>query len=132
VKRRLAYASLLLAVLCVVAAGAVRGFELRFLAEEFGGVALNTLFVRGLLAAAVGLGVSGAYTLVVRVRVDRTENKRRRHDLRNVLRFAFFAVGVAGVLAVLTRQYVGLLFSLGVVGFAVTFALQQPLFSLIG
>jgi len=31
-----------------------------------------------------------------------------------------------------TQQWVGLLFSLGVVGFAVTFALQQPLFSLIG
>ncbi|MES3516052.1 MAG: mechanosensitive ion channel family protein, partial [Natronomonas sp.] len=37
-----------------------------------------------------------------------------------------------GVLAVVTRQWVGLLVSLGVVGFAVTFALQQPLFSLIG
>jgi len=34
--------------------------------------------------------------------------------------------------SVATDQWVGVLFSLGVVGFAVTFALQQPLFSLIG
>ena len=44
----------------------------------------------------------------------------------------FILLAVAGILGALTQQYVGILFSLGIVGFAVTFALQQPLFSLIG
>jgi small-conductance mechanosensitive channel len=36
------------------------------------------------------------------------------------------------VLSVITEQWVGVLLSLGVVGFAITFALQQPLLSLLG
>jgi small-conductance mechanosensitive channel len=39
---------------------------------------------------------------------------------------------VVAALGVLTAQWVGVLFSLGIVGFAVTSALQQPLFSLLG
>jgi small-conductance mechanosensitive channel len=40
-------------------------------------------------------------------------------------------VGTVAVLGVFTEQWLGVLVSLGVVGFAVTFALQQPLLSLI-
>jgi hypothetical protein len=40
--------------------------------------------------------------------------------------------GPAAVIGAVTEQRLGVLFSLGVVGFAVTFALQQPLFSLTG
>jgi small-conductance mechanosensitive channel len=39
---------------------------------------------------------------------------------------------MVAVFGVVTREWVSVLFSLGVLGFAVTFALQQPLFSLIG
>ena len=131
-KRRLAHASLLLAAVCAAAAGAVRGFDVGLLPGEVGGVALTTLLAQGLTVAAVVLAFSGAYGLVVRFVVDRTADKRRKHDLRNVLRFVFVVLAVVGVLGALTQQYLGLLFSLGIVGFAVTFALQQPLFSLIG
>jgi len=78
------------------------------------------------------LGTFGGYLVVSEFLLGRTESKRRRHDLRNVLRLVFVLVGIVGVLAVLTQQYVGLLFSLGIVGFAVTFSIQQPLFSLVG
>ena len=131
-QRRLAYVSLLLAAACGAAAGAVRGFDVGFLPGEVGGVAQTTLLEQALLLAAVALALSGAYVLVLRFVLDRTEDKRRRHDLRNLLRFVFAVLAIVGVLAALTQQYVGLLFSLGIVGFAVTFALQQPLFSLIG
>jgi small-conductance mechanosensitive channel len=49
-----------------------------------------------------------------------------------LLRLVFGLGAGLAVLGVLTEQWVGVLFSLGVIGFAVTFALQQPLFSLIG
>ncbi|MFO7927824.1 MAG: hypothetical protein ACQET5_06995 [Halobacteriota archaeon] len=48
-----------------------------------------------------------------------------------MLRFAFAPVGLISVLDVLTQRYVGLLFSLDIVGIARTSALRQPLFSLI-
>lgn len=44
----------------------------------------------------------------------------------------FGIVATVATLGALTDQWLGMLVSLGVVGFAVTFALQQPLFSLIG
>jgi small-conductance mechanosensitive channel len=132
VNRRRAYASLVLAAVCGAAAGAVRGFDFDLFPGEFGGVQLNTLLEQALLVAAVTLGVYGAYALVVHFSVSRTADKRRQHDLRNLLRFVFVLLAIVGVLGALTQQYVGLLFSLGIVGFAVTFALQQPLFSLIG
>lgn len=78
------------------------------------------------------LALAGTYVLVLGSVLGRTADRRRQHDLRNLLRFVFVLLAIVGVLAALTQQYVGLLFSLGIVGFAVTFALQQPLFSLIG
>jgi small-conductance mechanosensitive channel len=61
----------------------------------------------------------------------RSPNKRRAYNTRNLLRLVFGFVGTVATLAVLTENRLGLLFSLGVIGFAVTFALQQPLLSLI-
>ena len=130
--RRLGYGSLLLAGLLTAASGAVRGFTFPPLSGEYFDVPLEVLTAQGLLVAAVSLGTYGGYLLTVGFLSARTTDKRRRHDLRNVLRFVFIVAAILGSLAVATRQYVGLLFSLGIVGFAVTFALQQPLFSLIG
>ncbi|QLH77952.1 mechanosensitive ion channel [Halosimplex rubrum] len=121
-----------------LAAAAVAGVASRFVAAatvEFGsvwGVSVERAAVTGLLAAAVVLATYGAYRVVGGWLTDRAESKRRRHDLRNVLRLAFGLIGTVGLAGVVTEQWVGVLFSLGVVGFAVTFALQQPLFSLIG
>jgi small-conductance mechanosensitive channel len=131
VKRRIGYLSLLLAVLCSVLGAAVRGLEGGVLDETVAGIPLETLATQGLLVATIVLATLGGYVLVSAAMETLTEDKRRRHDIRNLVRFLFLTVAVVGLLSVLTRQYVGLLFSLGVVGFAVTFALQQPLFSLI-
>lgn len=49
-----------------------------------------------------------------------------------MLRLVFGVAGIIALLGVLTDQWVGVLLSLGVVGFAITFALQQPLLSLLG
>ncbi|MFC5136260.1 MULTISPECIES: mechanosensitive ion channel family protein [Haloferacaceae] len=72
----------------------------------------------------------GTYRLLADV-LMRSANKRRAYNTRNLLRLAFGFVGTVGTLAVLTDNWLGLLFSLGVIGFAITFALQQPLLSLI-
>lgn len=72
----------------------------------------------------------GTYRLLADV-LMRSTNKRRAYNTRNLLRLGFGFVGTVGTLAVLTDNWLGLLFSLGVIGFAITFALQQPLLSLI-
>ncbi|MEA1932348.1 MAG: mechanosensitive ion channel [Euryarchaeota archaeon] len=95
------------------------------------GVPTLEVLTKGLFAAAVAVGLWGLHTLVVGVLL-RTATKRRAHDIRNVLRLVFGAVGIVALLGVLTDQWVGVLLSLGVVGFAITFALQQPLLSLLG
>ena len=128
--RRLAYVSLLAAVLLGVAASVVQRWGAGWTTVQ--GVALEPAMVALLSAGAVVAWTYGLYVLVRRAVVDRAPTKRRKHDVGNVVRLAFTAVAVVGVLGVLTRQWLGLLVSLGVVGFAVTFALQQPLFSLIG
>ena len=130
--RRFGYVSLLTAVLCLLVASAAARFGVERLTGELAGVALQTLVVQLLFAAAVVLGTIGSYLAVSTFLLGRTEDKRRRHDLRNLLRFAFVVLGTVGILTALTQQYVGVLFSLGIVGFAVTFARQQPLLSLIG
>ena len=130
--RRLGYASLFVSLGCLAVAWTATRVDVGVLSGEVGGVALQPLVVQLLLVVAVALGTTGGYFLVSTFLFARTSDKRRRHDLRNLLRLGFVGLGVAGVLAALTQQYVGVLFSLGIVGFAVTFALQQPLFSLIG
>jgi len=132
VKRRLGYLALVAGVACSVGTDLVGRVDLGVFSGEFGGVKPTMLLSRGLLVASVALAVIGSYVILVGLLVDRTDDKRCQHDLRSLLRFLFIVLAVVGVTAVLTRQYLGLLFSLGIVGFAVTFALQQPLFSLIG
>jgi len=129
VKRPLGYLLLSAAVVCGVAAGLVRR------TTPFGtveGIAVAFVLTTVLSVLAVLLAGFGLYLLVTRALARSTASKRRQHDVRNVLRLVFgVGIGVA-VLGVVTEQWVGLLFSLGIVGFAVTFALQQPLVSLLG
>ncbi|MFB6303105.1 MAG: mechanosensitive ion channel family protein [Haloferacaceae archaeon] len=96
-----------------------------------GGLPAEPLAVKGLFALAVVAGLYGAYRLVLAVANRRFPDRRRRHDLRNLLRLTTGIVGIIAVLGVFTEQWLGVLVSLGVVGFAVTFALQQPLLSLL-
>ena len=128
--RRRGYLAVVLAIVASVSAVALQGTTP--IPGSVGDVSVNALAVQALLVAAVVLFVYGTYVLVTRFLVSRTPDKRRKHDIRNVVRLGFVLAGVVGVFAVLTQQWLGLFFSLGVVGFAVTFALQQPLFSLIG
>ncbi|MFC4357557.1 mechanosensitive ion channel family protein [Halobium salinum] len=94
-------------------------------------VPLSDLVVKLAYVSAVALGAFGVYGLLLQYVVERAASRRRAHDVRNVLRLALGAVALVAALGVVTEQWVGVLFSLGVVGFAVTFALQQPLLSLI-
>lgn len=129
--RRLGSVSLAFALLFGLAATYVAVSSL-FAGSTLGGQPV-TLLVQKLFTMVAGLlAVYGVYAFVVHAVTERFQNKRRTHDARNVLRLCFGAVGLIGVLGVITEQWVGVLLSLGVVGFAVTFALQQPLLSLIG
>jgi len=129
VNRSLGYGTLAFAVVAGVASTFVARLSL---GETVTGASVALLASKGLAAVAVVLASYGLYMLTKHFLVDNAATKRRGHDVRNVLRLAFGAATVIALLGVLTRQWVGVLFSLGVVGFAVTFALQQPLFSLIG
>ena len=128
VSRLVDYLSLVLAAVLAVAAGTVGRLDLDGTSID----GFQPEAVTLLAAVAVLLGTFGVYRLVRRFLVARAVDKRRQHDLRNVLRLAFGAVGIVLLFGIVTRQWVGVLVSLGVIGFAVTFALQQPLFSLIG
>ncbi|WP_280536159.1 mechanosensitive ion channel domain-containing protein [Halopenitus sp. POP-27] len=94
------------------------------------GIPLVPTASKGLLLAAILLVAYGLYVLTLAA-LTRHASKRRAHDARNVLRLAFGLAATVTALAALTQQWLGLLLSLGVVGFAITFALQQPLLSLI-
>jgi small-conductance mechanosensitive channel len=128
VARPLGYGALLVALVVAGAASAV---------QRAGGVPIVDVqierwLVTVLYASAVLSGAYGCYRLVAAAVVDRTANKRRRQEAANVLRLVFGVTAAIAVLGVVTEQWLGVLFSLGVVGFVVTFALQQPLFSLVG
>ncbi|MFD1684329.1 mechanosensitive ion channel family protein [Halobellus litoreus] len=131
VRRSIGYLALAVAAALLVAVGVVRSAGV-FADVAIGNWRLRPVLSRGLLAAAVLAAVTGAYFIVESVIAGRVSDKRRTQDVRNVLRLAFGVVAAAGVAGVLTAQWVGLLFSLGIVGFAITFALQQPLLSLVG
>lgn len=88
------------------------------------------LVVRLTLIAAVVLAVYGAYRVVVSWAASTVE-RRRRQSFVSAARLVAVALSVVGVLAVVTERWLGVLVSFGVVGVAVTFALQQPLFSVI-
>jgi len=126
VNRRVGYISLFIALVAAFGGWAVERLPIAFIAET------TTVVSRGLLAIAIVMGGYGLYLLVAGQVADRAATKRRRHDARNLLRLVFVVATVAGLFGVLTGQWVGLLFSLGIAGFAITFAVQQPLFSLIG
>ncbi|QZP37984.1 mechanosensitive ion channel family protein [Halobaculum magnesiiphilum] len=132
-RRPIGYASVAAALVAAVAAGVVRAATpLADLAvPALGDTPPDAAAATALLACSVALAANGAYLVVSEFAVGRT-TKRRAHDVRNVLRLVFGGLALAGVLGVLTDQWVGLLVSLGVVGVAITFALQQPLLSLVG
>jgi len=127
VKRPLGYLALAVALALGTAAWAIERVGVGTLGDT-----QTAVLVRLLQVGIIVFGGYGLYLLVARLVIDRTRNKRRRHDARNVVRLAFLVGTVGAAFAVLTEQWLGLLVSLGVVGFAVTFALQQPMFSLIG
>ncbi|SFG80345.1 Small-conductance mechanosensitive channel [Halopelagius inordinatus] len=129
--RRLGYGSLALALVFSFAAAFVAATAL-FGDATLGDQTLNAVVRKVLTVGTVLSSAYGVYALVTYAISGRFESKRRVHDARNVLRLCFGAVAAVGVLGVLTEEWVGVLFSLGVVGFAITFALQQPILSLIG
>lgn len=120
-----------------VAVAAVAGLSSWYVATttplgvSVGGDPIDPMVARALLALSFGAAVFGCYRVTLSW-LSRDATKRRAHDLRNVLRLGFGVVALVGVLGALTDQWLGVLFSLGVVGFAITFALQQPLLSLLG
>jgi small-conductance mechanosensitive channel len=119
-------------VLGIAAAVGSRALQAVTISEELGDVPVKPLAVNLLLALSIALLAAGTYLLVYRAIKHRIEDKRRQHNARNVLRLLFVTVAIVGVLGAVTEQWLGVLFSLGVVGFAITFALQQPLFSFLG
>ena len=125
--RRLPYALVFLAVASASSALAVGRIGVPWFDP-----AGEALFVEALTIVTILSVAFGGYWLVLAYLSGHAVDKRRRHDARNVLRLTFGIVATVATLGALTDQWVGMLVSLGVVGFAVTFALQQPLFSLIG
>jgi small-conductance mechanosensitive channel len=131
VTRRLGSPALVVAGLAALAAGYIQAtspFPDPFPTTVIPG---NVVLTKALLVVATALGFYGVYAIVIRVLAARF-TKRRAHDVRNVLRLFLGATALVAVLGVITEQWVGVLLSLGVVGFAITFALQQPLLSLLG
>jgi small-conductance mechanosensitive channel len=130
--RHVGYAALLSAGVATLAARAVGAADLFAFDSGVGDLTVGFLVVKALSLVAVALAAYGSYLVLSGFLVGRTPDKRRKQDVDNVLRLTLILAGLAAAFGVVTEQWVGLLFSLGVVGFAVTFALQQPLFSLIG
>lgn len=128
--RRLRLLTLFLAIVFAAVGAALDRIDLTL--PEFYGVAIVDWSARLLFLVAVVLAVSWAYLLVSERVLERISSKRRRHDVRNVVRLVFSILAIVGGLAALTEQWVGVLLSFGVLGFAITFALQQPLLSLMG
>ncbi len=129
-RRRLGLACLLVGLLAAISGGIVTTTGVITDWPGFGGYPADVVVGRALLVVAVCFLLYGAYLLASEV-LMRSPNRRRAHNTRNLLRLAFGAVGTVATLAVLTENWLGLLLSLGVIGFAITFALQQPLLSLI-
>ena len=85
-KHRAGYASLLAAAVCLLAAEALGRIDPRIVPGEVAGVAAGTLAAQALLVAAVAFGSAGGYAVVSAALLDRTADKRRRHDLRKMER----------------------------------------------
>jgi len=130
VTRRLGGGALVGALVAAAAAGAVRSTRL-LAGRRVDGVAVEPVVLSALLVAAVSLAAYGAYRVVLGLVVVEMADRRRAHDLRNLLRLGFAVAGAVAALGAVTEQWVGVLVSLGVVGVAVTVALQQPLLSVV-
>jgi small-conductance mechanosensitive channel len=130
VKRPLGYVALVLAVIAGLASVAIQRLPADW--PTLQGISTAVLAIKGLSALAVVLAGYGLYALLASGVESWSGSRRRAHDVTAVLRLAFVVATAVAILGVLTEQWVGLLFSFGIVGFAVTFALQQPLLSLIG
>ncbi|MFC6989115.1 mechanosensitive ion channel family protein [Haloplanus sp. GCM10025708] len=129
-KRSAGYLGIVLGVALVVAARVLDSLTSPALTVD--GVSMEFLAVKSLTAVGVAAVFYGLYVLVYSLVAGEATSKRRRHNARNVLRLVFGVATVVSFFGILTEQWIGLLFSFGVIGVAVTFALQQPLFSLIG
>jgi small-conductance mechanosensitive channel len=130
VRRPLGTVALVLAAVSGVGSIAVQRISVDWPTVQ--GVSTAVLAVKGLSVVAVVLAGYGVYALVGSAVESWSGSARRAHDVRSVLRLALVLATAVAVLGVVTEQWVGLLFSFGIVGFAVTFALQQPLLSVIG
>ncbi|WP_323676384.1 mechanosensitive ion channel family protein [Halorubellus sp. PRR65] len=127
-KRPVGYGSLLGAAAVFVAVNVLRTtWEV-----SPGNEAVRANALKAGVALAVALAVYGTYLLTLQAVRRWTDDERRKHDVRNVLRLSFGLVGVVGVAGAFTEEWLGVLFSLGIAGFAVTFALQTPIVSLLG
>jgi small-conductance mechanosensitive channel len=129
--RRRGYSALVLAGIFALAATFVATQSL-FGDAMVGDFPLTLVVRKTFTIGAVVFSVYAVYALVAWYVTNRFDSKRRIHDGLNVIRFVFGVVALTGVLGVITEEWVGLLFSVGVVGVAITFALQQPILSLIG
>jgi small-conductance mechanosensitive channel len=129
VARTFGHLSIVIAAVCGLSAAGIDRIDIP---ATVAGVSAPVVLKNGLLVAGIVFGTYGLYRSALGAFDRYTPDKRRQHDARNIFRLGFGIAGLAAALGVLTQQWVGLLFSLGIVGFAVTFALQQPLFSLIG
>ena len=89
--------------------------------SEFDVPNADLLLSKGLSAAAVALVAYGVYRFLTAFLVARIADRRRAHDVRNVLRLTLGVLGLVGVLGAFTDQWLGVLVSFGVIGFAVTF-----------
>ncbi|MFC3478845.1 mechanosensitive ion channel family protein [Halobacterium litoreum] len=87
---------------------------------------------RGFTALAVAFAVAAAYHVVTSLVLTDEMDAGRRYRVESVLRLAALIVAGVGVLGVATDRWIPALVSLGVAGVAVSFALQQPLLSLVG
>lgn len=129
-RRRVALFWLLAAVACAVVGSILPQLPVTW--PTIAGVEGDAVGRMLAFGMTIVLGAYGLYGLLIGALVRSMATKRRVHDVRNGLRLALGVAAAVALLGVVTEQWLGVLFSLGVVGFAITFALQQPLFSLIG
>ncbi|WP_410764450.1 mechanosensitive ion channel family protein [Haloferax sp. DFSO60] len=129
--RRLGLAAFAAGIIAAVLSGLVRA-TLPLASFEIPIADADLLVSKGLSALAIALVTYGIYRFIMAVFITRIVDRRRAHDIRNILRLTLGLVALVGVLGAFTEQWLGVLVSFGVIGFAITFALQQPILSLIG
>lgn len=93
---------------------------------------MNLLLFRVFTVLAIIVSAFLLYRFFCRMFIPADTDRSRAYRLRSLFRFFFGSLGLVGVLALLTTEWTGLLVSVGVLGVAVTFLLQQPLLSFLG